>query len=347
MLSAAGAIATKAKAMYGKRIRSAQYEELIRKKSMSEITSVLKNETAYAKVLRDVHENSVHRGQLEHLLRQDMYRRLDQLIRYADGKQKAYFLAAMKEIEVEQVLARLRMILAQDFDDALQDLPLPLQRYSKLNREAFMLARTLDELLAAVANTEYEKCLAPFCESDMSHFDYTGCESALYHHYIQHVLNTIQATFKRGTKRTLIQMWATRIELDNVTKIYRFKKFFPADEATIRSSLMECNGCIPKAKLSEMIQSESAEAFLKQLADSPYHLHLDDKEYVYIEYYADQIKYHLARRHMHYDSHAAIVYSAYQLMAEREIENLINIIEGVRYRVSSDEMRTMLIYDRE
>ena len=32
---------------------------------------------------------------------------------------------------------------------------------------------------------------------------------------------------------------------------------------------------------------------------------------------------------------------------EREIENLINIVEGVRYRVAPEEMMTMLIYDKE
>lgn len=347
MLSQSGAIAAKAKAMYGHRITSDQYEELIRKRNVTEIAQVLKNETGFANTLKDIHETTIHRGQLEHLLRQDLYKRLDKLVRYADGKEKAYFLAMLKEIEVEQLLTRIRVILSQDFTYALNDIPQTLNRYSKLDIEKLIPVKTYEELLEALKGSDYEKILAPFARNDMTHFDYTGCEMALYHYYIEYVMKTIEKVFRGKTRRTLKAMWATRIELDNITRIYRYKKFFHVEEAAIVSSLMECEGCIPKSKLKEMIAAKNAKDLLTMLADSPYHIHIDDKEYVYIEYYADQIQYHLARRHMHYDSKAAIVYSAYQLMAEREIENLINIIEGVRYRVAPEEMKTMLIYDKK
>lgn len=347
MLSSSGAIGAKAKAMYGQRIKNAQYEELIRKKSVSEIAQVLKNDTGYANALRDIHEASIHRGQLEHLLRQDMYRRLDKLVRYVDGKTKAYFLAALKEIELEQVLTRVRVILSQDFTYALGDVLTNLNHYTKLNTERLMQATSFAQLLEGLKGSEYEAIITPFVSADMKGFDYTGCEMALYRYYIGYVMKTIDSVFKGKTKRTLKAMWATRIELDNITRIYRYKKFFHGEKEMIRSALMECEGRIPKALLAEMIQAPNAEAFLYLLANSPYHLHMDDREYVYIEYYADQIKYHLAKRHMHYDNQAAIVYSAYQLLAEREIENLINIIEGVRYRVPAEEIKTMLIYETD
>lgn len=347
MLSSSGAISAKAKAMYGQRIKSAQYEELIRKKSVAEIAQVLKNETGFADTLRDVHEASIHRGQLEHLLRMDLYRRLDKLVRYVDGKQKAYYLAALKEFEIEQILMRIRLILSKDFEHALGDVPTVLNRYSKLDVARLANVQTYDALLSGLKGSPYAEILAPFACKDMHGFDYTGCETALQSYYMNYVMDTIDQTFHGKNRSILKQMWSTRIELDNITKIYRFKKFFHVSQNVIKASLMECQGSIPKAKLNEMLSCESAEAFLKLLAESPYHLHMDDKEYVYIEYYADQIKYHLAKRHMHYDSAAAIVYSAYQLMAEREIENLINIIEGVRYRVNPEEIMTMLIYDRE
>lgn len=347
MLGASGAISTKAKAMYGQRIRAAQYEELVRKKSVSEIAQVLKNETAYGDALKDIREASIHRGQLEHLLRQNLYERLDKLVRYVDGKSKAYFLAALKEIEIEQIMMRVRLILSQDFTHVIGDVPLSLRHYSKLNIEQLMTAQNFEELLAGLTGSPYESILAPFVAAGLHSFPYTECESAMQRFYTEYVMNAIQETFKGKTAATLKQMWATRVELDNITKIYRYKKFFHGADEEIRSALIECEGCIPRSKLNEMLAAQSAEQFLKLLAESPYHLHLDDHEYVYIEYYADQIKYHLAKRHMHYDNAAAIVYSAYQLLGEREIENLINIIEGVRYRVTPEEMMTMLIYDKE
>lgn len=347
MLSASGAIAAKAKAMNGQRITKDQYEELIRKKSVSEIAQYLKSETCYKERLKDVRESVIHRGQLEHLLRQDLYQRLDKLMRYVDTKQRSYYIATLKELEIDQILARVRMILSGDFEYASGDIPLYFKRYSKLNMQALMLVRTYEELIEGCIGTPYYDLLKQFQTKDISKFDYTGCEHALHRHYIEHVMSMIEQNFKRSTKKVLKQMWSTRVELDNITKIYRYKKFFHVGEDVIRASLMEVQGSIPKGKLHEMLAAESAEAFLKLLAESPYHLHMDEKEFVYIEYYADRINYHLAKRHMHYDSSPAIVYSAYQLLAEREIENLINIIEGVRYHVPPEEINTMLIYEKE
>lgn len=347
MLAATGAISTKAKAMYGQRITPQRYEELVRKKSVGEIAQVLKNETSYREILKDIHESSIHRGQLEHLLRQDLYQRLDRLIRYVDGKQKAYFLAALKEIEIDQILTRIRLILSQDFTHAMGDIPMNLNRYTKLNIEKLIMVKTYEELLEGVKGSDYYGLLQPFQTKDMAKFNYTACESALQRYYIDYVMKAIDKTYKGKTKKVLKQMWATRVELDNITKIYRYKKFFHVSDEQIRASLIECEGSIPKAKLQEMIAASDAQSLLRMLSDSPYHMRMDDQEYVYIEYYADQIKYHLAKRHMRYDNAAAIVYSAYHLLAQREIENLINIIEGVRYRVAPEEIRTMLIYEEE
>lgn len=347
MFASSGAISAKAKAMIGQRITKEQYEELIRKKNVGEIAQVLKNDTSYAQTLRDIHETSIHRGQLEHLLRQDLYGRLDKLVRYVDGKQKQYYLAALKEIEIDQILTRIRVIISQDFQHALGNIPMNLNRYTKLNIQQLMMVHTYEDLLEGLKGTPYAELLAPFQTKDMRTFHYTDCETALHRYYIQYVMDRIDHTFKGKTKKILKQMWSTRIELDNITKIYRYKKFFHASDQDIGSALIDCHGAIPKAKLKEMLAAPSAEAFLKQLACSPYHLHMDDQDYVYIEYYADQIKYHLAKRHMYYDHDPAIVYSAYQLLAEREIENLINIIEGVRYQVNPEEIKMMLIYDKE
>ena len=81
------------------------------------------------------------------------------------------------------------------------------------------------------------------------------------------------------------------------------------------------------------------------MANSPYHLHMDEKEYVYIEYYTDMIKYHLAKRHMHYTNASAIVYTAYMILAQREIDNIVHIVEGVRYGVAPEEIMSMVIME--
>lgn len=61
------------------------YQELLHKKSVAEIAGYLKHETSYAAALKDVRENNIHRGQLESILRQEIFKKTMKLYRYADA----------------------------------------------------------------------------------------------------------------------------------------------------------------------------------------------------------------------------------------------------------------------
>lgn len=344
MFNGANAISTKAKAMYGNRIPKEMYEELVRKRSVGEIAGILKNETLFHETLKDIHEASIHRGQLESLLRQDMYRRLDKLVRFVDQKHRAYYMVTMKQVEIDQLLARIRVIASGDFSSALAQVPLYLDPYTKINFARLIHVRTYEELMEVLQGSGYEQIVASYLPKQNERFAYTACETALQKEYMAYVFDTIEHSFKGAARKSLKTMWATRIELDNITKIYRYKKFFHAPENVIQEALIECEGTIPKATLQTMLAVDSGEDFMKVLAQSKYHIHSDEKEYVYIEYYADSIKYHLAKRYIHYETAPPLVYSAYQILAAREVENLINIIEGVRYKVPYEEIESMLIY---
>ena len=100
------------------------------------------------------------------------------------------------------------------------------------------------------------------------------------------------------------------------------------------------------AFVEELIAQPNARAFIKLLQSSTYRLGIEDteKDYVYIEQYTDSFLYALAKKNIYYSLDAPLVYSSYLYTAERELENIINIIEGVRYHVSIEDMQRMLIY---
>jgi V/A-type H+-transporting ATPase subunit C len=47
---------------------------------------------------------------------------------------------------------------------------------------------------------------------------------------------------------------------------------------------------------------------------------------------------------MYFSTEVPKIYTAFITLAEIEIENITNIIEGIRYQVSEGEMKQMLIY---
>ena len=67
------AIATKARAMYGARVTQADYEELMKKRTVGDAAAYLRDNTHYREVLGQIDPAAIHRGQLENMLRSLRY----------------------------------------------------------------------------------------------------------------------------------------------------------------------------------------------------------------------------------------------------------------------------------
>ena len=55
-------------------------------------------------------------------------------------------------------------------------------------------------------------------------------------------------------------------------------------------------------------------------------------------------KFRQCRHHIRYSVHPPVVMLSYIFLTETEIDNLISIIEGIRYQVPADGIRNLLIY---
>ena len=63
------ATVAKIRAMYGNRLKQADYDELVNKSSVAEIAEYLKKNTHYGKMLSSIDTVNIHRGFLEDLLK--------------------------------------------------------------------------------------------------------------------------------------------------------------------------------------------------------------------------------------------------------------------------------------
>lgn len=343
---ATGAIIAKAKSMRANRLNKEDYDELLHKKSVAEIAGYLKNETQYAYALRDVRENNIHRGQLENILKQKIFRDIATLYHYADLAKKPYYQLHVQQIELELILQQLRVLISQEFADAIAKLPLFMRDYTTFELLRLGNVRSYDELLDVLARTKYAEVLAPFHpgKSKESSIDYTACERTLQRWYCEHVFEVIDQTMKGQEKKDLREFHALDFELSNMTKIYRFKRYFNAREDVIREALLPVYDHISQAKVEQMLAQPDAAAFLRLLKESWYHLDITDAEHIYIEWYMDRFRYQKAHKHMYYTTSAPLIFSSYLYLQRIELENIISIIEGVRYQAESEDIAAMLIY---
>ena len=75
-----------------------------------------------------------------------------------------------------------------------------------------------------------------------------------------------------------------------------------------------------------------------------YHLYTHDLRFTSIEQYVQMIQFNMGHHMIEYYQDSHVVFLSYLLLAETEIQNLINIIEGIRYQIAPDRIRALLVY---
>ena len=342
-MSSTQALAAKAKAMYGERLTKSDYDELLRKRSVPEIAGYLKNETHYDKILEGINESSIHRGYLEVLIRQRLFLDFIQLVRYGESASKFYQYGIL-QIEIKQILLTLRFLKETERGGQISQLPLFANKMTSFDLQKLVNVNTYDELLTILKHTPYFKILLPLKPKPGEELDYTACEIALNAYYHTEVLGHIKHEFSGEAKEQLLDVFNTQIELDNITKIYRLKKYYKSSPEDIIKVLNPTYVKIPRKTLVKWIETKTADEFVDALSTTAYKSSINRKDFVYIEYHMDAIMYNVNKHFIRFATDPNVVLIAYLNLLEIETRNIIDIIEGVRYKVEPDKISKLLIY---
>lgn len=344
MSFSSNAILAKARSMYSHRLTEQNYEELLKRRSVNDLVSYLKSDTVYSDILNDLKESNVHRGQLEELLNKETFLRLDRLMRYASKKELKFYRLGVVEIEMELLLTKVRMLDSDAYTGYEMEIPDYLSKYASYPLYGLLSVNDYSSLLSLVRGTKYYEALLTYQPMDDKPIDSNMLELEFKRIYYKEYVDTVNKLFKGKKRKDLLTMINTSIELQNITKIYRLKKYFNAKPEQIRETLFLEYSRIPKSVMDDLIESKDASDLLKKLSSSSYKLYVDDNEFVYIEYYTEKIKYNLAKRYMRFSTDSALVFMTYKIVYQVEIDNLKHIIEGLRYGETASQIESMLIY---
>lgn len=337
------AVAAKARAAFGRMLTSSQYDELLRKQSVQEISAYLREHTAYAQALEGVQDSAIHRGRLETLLRRDLFYQYARLTHYVPGADAgAIYGYIVPDMEIELILSALRVIISGS-GDLLAALPSFMQSYARFDLVALAQAKTLDGLIEAVRATPYEAILRACREQyppQGGSLRFTRYEVALRTYYFESMLLRAARAPKHAAKQLsgLIRM---RAELMNLNTIFRMKTYFNADAGRIRATLLPYHWRIRPRQMQAMIEAKDTQAFMKLLSQTALGRQINPQA-AFIELETERVRYHETLRTLRFATEPQVVYLAFMLLRAMETEDIIRIIEGVRYRLPPERIGAML-----
>ena len=300
-------IAAKARGMYGKHVSREQYEELLRCRTVSEVASYLKTQTHYRSALENINPANIHRGQLENMLRREVFEEYSKMYRYLNVKRESIFHYLIMEEEIVEILRMLLLIKADNAESFIMDLPAYLISKANVDLMAVAKVKTYDELIEVLKGTEYAQILQRFHpDSKVPTINYVACEHAFYEYFFKRYFSMIKKVYKGRTQKELEELLLTRIELLNLTSIYRTKVFFGAKSATVARRLYPYRFKLREKQIQNMIEAPDKESLEKIIASTAYARQLPFQEYSYIENYTKRVSYQISRKYLHFSTNAAV-----------------------------------------
>jgi len=341
-----GAIAAKARAMFGSRLSEEDYMRLLQKNSVPELAYTLKHDTYFSETLAGINEKAIHRGALETLLKMDVFTRLKKLLLYADDDQAGFVYAAVMNAEEQLILMCIRAFTEGDDQgrsDMIQRMPIYIEKYLSFPIQKLSEVGDFRDLLEVLKGTRYEAIIKRYQNSDFKEIDYIGLEHALRVSYYDVVLELISHVNGGNATEEMQKDTLTRVELDNISIIYRLKKYFNGKPEDIKKLMTPRYALFNAREINHLIDDCTADQVIEML-QKKYHRYISNERFTDIEHYTQVIRFRMNHHFIEYYTEPSLVLLSYLMLSEMEIDNVINIIEGVRYHINPERIKSLLVY---
>ena len=339
---AANAVLSKARAMYGKRISNKNYDELVAFRNFNDVASYLKRRTTYADVLTDINENSVHRSVLEDRLKMKLFYDFSVLGRYDLSVGEHFFEYIISRAEISQFMHSLVLLTAGKPDQYVCTIPMFFFRHTKVNFRELCHIKNYDDFLNVIKKSPYYKILLSFRVENNERLDLTGIETALYSHLYEIVLNIINKYVKGKAKKEITDFFKLYIDLCNLIRIVRMRKFYTLSEEYIMSGLIDF-GSLTKEQLRQFVNSKDDKQMMADMKNTKMGKKWFSRGLDVIDKIPINMRYNWSKHNIRFSISPPVVLMSYIFLKEIEILNITNIIEGIKYKLPCEEIKKLLI----
>lgn len=336
------ATVAKIMAIYGKRLKPQDYTEMMNRQSVSDVADYLKKNTYYGKLLASIDTNTIHRGMLENLLRRSVFETYMKITGFEHISKQRFYNYKIIQTEIDEILRCIRCINAGSAK-LIQDVPVYINHLTSFDLLELAKINDFTGLLEFIRKTPYYDILKDISPDEDGKVDVTKCETLLRTYYINMLRNS--ADFRSSDSKQFISFLETEIDLINIINSYRLTAYFDASEDDIEKDMLTIHGRITAERHREIYSAPNAEEFIRRFAKTYYGKQMLRNGYdiANIEQSARRLRHKYARSILRRSGSAPLSVYAFIFLRETEVQNIISIIEGIRYGVESNKIASLII----
>ncbi|MFO7161497.1 MAG: V-type ATPase subunit [[Clostridium] cellulosi] len=337
------ALTAKVHAMYGRKLTRQNYRELVRKQSVNEVAAYLKQQTSYGPLLREVNENLIHRGQLENILKRDLFNQYMKVFHYVSSGEMEFYKFLIMRMEIDEILFCIRLLNANREEEYLLSLPSFFADHASFDLYGLAKVKNFDDLLKLLKPTQYYDILKKYDPSAGEKIDIIRIEIEFNKLYYSRIFEIIDRTFSGKVAEQVKNSFGMMIDLSNITSIIRLKKYFDAKRDYIEKLLLPFYFKVKPKELRAIMEANDANAAWLAACQTYYGTAFKKYDFEYIEKYSHQIMYHYHKQLLTFTDSAPVAVVSFLQLEDIEIKNIIHIIEGIRYGLAPSEIEKLLV----
>ena len=331
-----GGIITKVKAMSSYLINQTEFQRIVELDTTADLINYLRTKPSYEQIFKDVNETTIHRGQIEELIKTSLLMDFSKIYIFCTREQRAFLDIFFFRYEVNILKECLELIYNKKNALHLADFQPFFEKHSELNITRLAMCQTLDEYILYLKGTKYEIILSNLHNSNnvISLSDY---EAQLDIFYYQRTWKILKKTFKGKEKKRMLTLLGTQIDILNIMCIYRSKKFYSMDTKEIYLTITPIHFHLKKEQIIKLVEAPGMTEFLQILDTTYYRFLVNDYQNVAIEHiYSDCMK-QTYKKFLQNDSHSMLHVLYYLFLKEEELDHITTALECIRYHLEPEE----------
>ncbi len=341
---ASGAILSKTRAMFGRRLTAEDYNVLSQKRDLADAASYLTSLEGYRDLADGIDTATLHRTELEGLLRHRHFKNFESLCRYELSVGEKFSEYILLSTEIELITETLSRVMSTRKEEAILMTASPyLDKRLRLDLDGMGRAQTYDELLDSVRDSVFFPVLKRLGWHPTG--ELITYENALLAEFYRRIFATVDDSLSGAARDTLRDIFISKIDLENLVRVVRFKEHFAtASPEVIRTSLLPLGNVVKETavRLAECKNSGAAIAIAGGMKE--FRRKLDELTRCRrVDELPDRYLLKRCTHELHFSPHPSVVMISYLYISQIEISNIIKIVEGIRYGLSPSQITELLI----